>query len=170
MKKMNCEICGSEIKGEPYKTKIDNSIMATCKECSRYGKVQYKPQPPKKKAKTSNKPNNNRNNNYQPKRSFRKPRDDEYELVEDYNKIIRQTRENKGLTQKKLGEKIYERESVIAHIETGKMVPDTKIARKIEKALNIKIIEKNEDSVEEFQNNHGFREATIGDIARIKRK
>ena len=50
------------------------------------------------------------------------------------------------------------------------MVPDTKIARKIEKALNIKIIEKNEDSVEEFQNNRGFREATIGDIARIKRK
>ena len=113
---MNCEICGSEIKGEPYKTKIDNSIMATCKECSRYGKVQYKPQPPKKKAKTSNKPNNNRNNNFQPKRSFKKPRDDEYELVEDYNKIIRQTRENKGITQKKIGEKIYARESVIAHI------------------------------------------------------
>ena len=171
---MNCEICGIEIKGEPYKTKIDNSIMATCKECSRYGKVQYKPQPPKKKAqtnkKTSNKPNNNRNNNYQPKRSFRRPRDDEYELVEDYNKIIKQTRESKGLTQKKLGEKIYERESVVAHIETGKMVPDTKIARKIEKALNIKIIEKNEDSVEEFQNNQGLKEATIGDIARIKRK
>ena len=171
---MNCEICGSEIKGEAYKTKIDNSIMSTCKECSRYGKVQYKPQPPKKKAKTNNKtsnrPNNNRSNNYQPKKSFRRPRDDEYELVEDYNRIIRQTREQKGLTQKKLGEKIYERESVVAHIETGKMVPDTKIARKIEKALNIKIIEKNDEGLEEFQNNHGFKEATIGDIARIKRK
>lgn len=26
---MNCEICGIEIKGEPYKTKIDNSVMVT---------------------------------------------------------------------------------------------------------------------------------------------
>lgn len=169
---MNCEICGVEIKGEPYKTKIDNSVMTTCKECSRYGKVQYKPQPkPKKtKPKNNNYQNNNRQNNFKPKNKYNRPRDDEYELVDDYNKIIRQKRESKGLTQKQLGEKIYERESVIAHIETGKMVPDTKIARKIEKTLNIKIIEKNESSLQEFQDSRRFREATIGDIARIKRK
>ena len=64
---MNCEICGSEIKGEPYKTKIDNSVMVTCKECSRYGKVQSKPQPTNKRT-PKGKNNNNRNNyNNRPK-------------------------------------------------------------------------------------------------------
>ncbi|RAP44507.1 MAG: TIGR00270 family protein [Methanosphaera sp. rholeuAM6] len=168
---MNCEICGSEIKGEPYKTKIDNSVMVTCKECSRYGKVQSKPQPPKKRA-PKGKPNNNFNSRPAKKNQTytRKPRDEEYELVEDYAKIIRQKREIKGLTQKQLGEKLYERESVIHKIENGKMVPDEKIARKIEKLLNIEIIEKTDSDEREFQDARQFREATIGDIARIKRK
>ena len=167
---MNCEICGSEIKGEPYKTKIDNSLMVTCKECSRYGKVQSKPQPPKKRAP---KGKNNSNYNNRPNRNqpySRKSKEEDYELVEDYAKIIRQKREMKGLTQKQLGEKMYERESVIHKIENGKMVPDTKIARKLEKVLNITIIEKLDSDEREFQDARRFKEATIGDIARIKRK
>ena len=65
---------------------------------------------------------------------------------------------------------MYEKESVIHKIENGKMVPDTKIARKLEKALNITIIEKLDSDEREFQDTRQFREATIGDIARIKRK
>lgn len=168
---MNCEICGSEIKGEPYKTKIDNSLMATCKECSKYGKVQSKPQPPKKRAPKGKPANNNYNNRPQRNKTYsRKNREEEYELVEDYAKIIRQKREIRGLTQKQLGEELYEKESVIHKIENGKMVPDEKIARKLEKVLNIEIIEKIESDEREFQDAKRFREATIGDIARIKRK
>lgn len=168
---MNCEICGIEIKGEPYKTKIDNSLMVTCKECSRYGKVQSKPQPTVKRAPKSKSNNNNYNNN-RPKNQVysRKNKEEEYELVEDYAKIIRQKREIKGLTQKQLGEQMYERESVIHKIENGKMVPDEKIAKKLEKILNIQIIEKTESDEREFQDVKRFKEATIGDIARIKRK
>lgn len=166
---MNCEICGTEIKGEPYKTKIDNSLMTTCKECSRYGKVQSKPQPPKSKSpkrrNVNNKPRQNQNKVYS-KRS----REEEYEIVEDYNKIIRQKREIKGLTQKEFGAQLYERESVVHKIENGKMVPDIKLARKIEKLLNITIVEKLESDEKEFQDPRQFREATIGDIAIIKRK
>ena len=170
---MNCEICGTEISGEPYKVKIDNTTMNTCKECSKYGKVQRKPQP-KVTKKTPNKNNfrsyNNQNNqnNYKNKPT-RRPREDEYELVEDYNTIIRHAREQQNLTQKKLGEKIYERESVINHIESGKMVPDNRLAKKIEKVLKIKIIEKVETDEQEFRDVKRYREATIGDIANIKR-
>ncbi|AWX33352.1 multiprotein bridging factor aMBF1 [Methanosphaera sp. BMS] len=170
---MNCEICGTEIKGEPYKTKIDNSLMITCKECSRYGKVQRKPQPKvNKNIKKGNK-NNMRNNSYNQRpanKSYTRKPDVEYEIVEDYGSIIRKAREEKNLTQKKLGEKIYERESVISHIESGKMIPEIKIARKLEKLLNIKIVEKVESDVQEFKDVGRYKEATIGDIARIKRK
>lgn len=170
---MNCEICGTEINGEPYKTKIDNSLMITCKECSRYGKVQRKPQPKvNKNIKKGNK-NNMRNNSYNQRpanKSYTRKPDVEYEIVEEYGSIIRKAREAKNLTQKKLGEKIYERESVISHIESGKMIPEIKIARKLEKLLNIKIVEKVESDVQEFKDVGRYREATIGDIARIKRK
>lgn len=166
---MNCEICGTEIKGQPYKTKIDNSLMVTCKECSRYGKVQQKPQRQTRKRPNKNNTNQNRKPSQQ-KHYTRKHEEEEYELVDDYKTIIRHAREKNNLTQKKLGEKIYERESVIAHIESGKMVPDNKIANKLEKTLHIKIIEKIESSEREFQDTQRFKEATIGDIARIKRK
>lgn len=166
---MNCEICGTEIKGQPYKTKIDNSLMVTCKECSRYGKVQQKPQRQTKKRPNKNNTNQNRKPSQQ-KHYTRKHEEEEYELVDDYKTIIRHAREKNKLTQKKLGEKIYERESVIAHIESGKMVPDNKIANKLEKTLHIKIMEKIESSEREFRDTQRFKEATIGDIARIKRK
>ena len=162
---MNCEICGTEIKGQPFKTKIDNSVMITCKECSKFGKVQKQPRPTNNR-RTGNKPNNARKNK-QP--YSRKPKEPEYELVENYTKIIKQAREKENLTQKKLGEKIYERESVISHIESGKMVPDTKLAHKLEKILNIKIIEQVSSDESSYDDNATFRGATIGDIARIKK-
>lgn len=166
---MNCEICGMKIKGQPYKTKIDNSVMITCKECSSYGKVQNAPQNNnQKRGKGKTRGRSNQNNRQQPRTYTKRPRD-EYELIDNYEKVIRQAREKKHLTQKQLGEKLYERESVIAHIESGKMVPDTKTARKLEKSLNIKIIEKLESDEREFQDQRRFREATIGDIAKIKR-
>lgn len=162
---MNCEICGTEIKGQPFKTKIDNSVMITCKECSKYGKVQKQPRPSNNK-KIGNKPTNTRKNN---KYYSKKHQEPEYELVEDYNKLIRQAREKQNITQKKLGEKIYERESVIAHIESGKMVPDTKLAHKLEKILNIKIIEQVSTDENNYENSGNFRGTTIGDIVRIKK-
>lgn len=166
---MNCEICGSEIKGEPYKTKIDNSVMATCKECSRYGKVQSKPQPPKSKSPKRKIVNNTQRQN-QNKVYSRRTKEEEFEIVEDYNKIIRQKREIKGLTQKEFAAQLYEKESVLNKIENGKMVPDIKLAHKIEKLLNVTIVEKLDSDEKEYQDPRQFREATIGDIARIKRK
>ena len=166
---MNFEICGSEIKGQPFKTKIDNSEMITCKECSRYGKVQNKPQQNNRRPRNNNRRNNNNRSN-QNRAYTRRVAEEDYEIVDNYQKLIRQAREKQGLTQKDFGQKIYERESVIAHIESGKMVPDIKLAQKIEKILRIKLVEKTESDEREFQDARRFREATIGDIARIKRK
>ncbi len=169
---MNCEICGSEIKGQPLKVKIDNSLMMTCKECSKYGKVQKKPQT--KKIKTIKRTKKTKKNQGSQKRQNNKRRNrrdqEEYELCDNYTTLIRQARENKKLTQKKLGEKIYEKESVIAHIESGKMVPDNKLAHKLENILNIKIMEKVESDEREHIDVARYKEATLGDIANIKYK
>ena len=69
-----------------------------------------------------------------------------------------------------LGKKINERVSVITRIETGKMTPDVKLTKKLEKALNIKLLEKvnNVDLNQFISSSSGER--TLGNVMKIKRK
>lgn len=151
---MRCEICGKKIIGKPMKTKIESSTMLTCNACAKFGKVQREPPKPRK---------------HRPVR--RKPRFEEpsHEILEDYNVIIREAREKNGWSREDLAEKIYEKASVINRLESGKMVPDIKLARKLERILNIKLMEKLENVIPDDVGPSARRGATIGDIARIKR-
>lgn len=151
---MRCEICGKKIIGDPMKTKIESSIMLTCNECAKFGKIQR--EPPKAKPRRSIK-------------RVRRSREPSEEVVEDYNKLVRDSREKKGWSREELAEKLYEKASVINRVESGKMVPDIKLARKLERTLHIILIEKLEDVAQKDMDSSSARGATIGDIARIKR-
>lgn len=151
---MRCEICGKEIRGRPLRTKIEGSLMNTCQECSRFGKVQREPPRKTKKRFTA--------------RSLRREKPS-YEVIEEYSSIIREAREKKGWSRENLAEKVFEKVSVIHRLESGRMIPDLKLARKIENILNVKLLEKIEDILEEEISARSVRGATIGDIARIKR-
>lgn len=152
---MRCEICGKKIIGKPTKTKIESSVMVTCNECAKFGKVQRE-QPKVRKHRSV--------------RRAPRVREPLEEVVEDYKTIIRAAREKKGWSREDLAEKLYEKASVINRIESGKMVPDIKLARKLERTLNIKLIEKLEDLKQDDISSFSARGATIGDIARIKRQ
>ena len=55
-------------------------------------------------------------------------------------------------------------------IETGKMTPDTKLTKKLEKALNITLLEKIDNvDLNQFINSSSG-ERTLGNIMKIKRK
>jgi len=151
---MRCEICGKKIIGKPTKTKIESSIMTTCTECAKFGKIQREPPKPGKHRPAKRAPR------------FREPTE---EVVEDYNKIIRDARERNNWSREELAEKLYEKASVVNRIESGKMVPDIKLARKLERTLNIKLIEKQDGVQGEDIRSVASKGATIGDIARIKR-
>jgi putative transcription factor len=154
---MRCEICGKKIIGTPLKTKIESSIMLTCNECSKFGKVQKAP-PTTTGRRTSTKR----------RRTFRS-REPDYEVVEDFNTLIREAREKKGWSREDLGEKVYEKVSVISRLESGRMVPDLKLARKIEVSLDIKLLEKTQETLADEMDGAKVKRATIGDIATIKR-
>lgn len=157
---MRCEICGKKLVQEPIKTKIDGSIMLTCKECSKFGKVQKEPPKPKRQgAKRTQRTS----------RRIQRPREPSEEVVENFNEIIRQSREKKGWSREELADKINEKASVVNRIETGKMVPDLKLARKIEKIMNVVLIEKTEGVNADEMAHSNIKGATIGDIARIKK-
>ena len=157
---MRCEICGKKLVEEPLKIKLDGSIMITCKECSKFGKIQREPPKPKKPGVSRSKGTTSR---------VQRPREPAEEVVENVKDIVREAREKKRWSREELGVKIYEKASVITRIESGKMIPDLKLARKIEKLMNVVLVEKNDDVTADEVGHSKIRGATIGDIARIKK-
>ena len=145
---MECEICGKPVsETNPTRAKIEGSVMVVCKECAKLGTIQ--------KA--------------QPKRNYRNDEPTE-ELIENYNTTVRNAREAKNWSREDLGKKINERVSVINRIESGKMTPDPKLTKKLEKALNITLLENvNDVDLNQFINSSSG-ERTLGNIVKIKRK
>ncbi|MBI2598528.1 MAG: TIGR00270 family protein [Candidatus Diapherotrites archaeon] len=62
-------------------------------------------------------------------------------LAKGFGQIIRSARQKNNLTLNELAQKIFEKESFLHKIEQEKMFPDKKLAKKLESALNIKIVE-----------------------------
>ncbi|HEX68750.1 MAG TPA: TIGR00270 family protein, partial [Candidatus Bathyarchaeota archaeon] len=96
------------------------------------------------------------------------------ELIEDYSVKVRQARERLGLSHEDLGKKIGEKVSVLKKVETGKMVPDNVLAKKLEHALQIKLLVpaqsleiKASKNVVAHKPQKGL---TLGDIVQIKAK
>lgn len=131
---MHCEVCGRSIE-RPMKAEIEGSMMKVCSSCAKFGNAR-KDRPPRAAFGKS-------------KRAVRSPsfktRETALECADDYNDTIRAGREKKGMKREDLGRMINEKASVIARLESGSMVPDTKLARKIEKALGVKILGRMEE-------------------------
>ncbi len=92
---------------------------------------------------------------------------EEVEVVEDYAERIRGAREEQGWTQRFLAHKLSERESFIKNIEAGRMAPPVGIARRLEKLLDIRLLEK-PLQVEPQPRIEGGRDLTLGDIVDVK--
>lgn len=162
---MECEICGKPVpEHNPIRAKIEGSVMIVCKECSKLGKIQKAPPKPKF-VQQKNKQKKN-----QPKRNYSRNDEPSKELIEDFDFTIRKARESRDWSREDLGKRINERVSVITRIETGKMTPDIKLTKKLEKALDIKLLEKVDNvDLNQFINSSSG-ERTLGNIMKIKRK
>lgn len=163
---MECEICGKPVpEHNPIRAKIEGSVMVVCKECSKLGKIQKAPPKPKYVKQTNTKRNTTKKT-----RNYSRRDEPTEELIEDFSNEVRRAREAKNWSREDLGKKINERVSVITRIETGKMTPDLKLTKKLEKALNVKLLEKidNVDLNQFISSSSGER--TLGNIMKIKRK
>ncbi len=63
------------------------------------------------------------------------------EIVDDYGGVIRRAREAKGMDLKEFANEIQEKQGILAKIEANNLVPEDKLIKKIEKALDIKLTE-----------------------------
>jgi len=149
---MECEVCGNKIQ-RIFITEIEEVVLRLCEECSKSGRVL----------------------NIVNVRSENKPKvkvevlnyDEEYELVEEYGKLISEARNKAGLSIEDLASKIGEKSSVIRKIEREEIRPSDKIVEKIEKILKIKLREKVKVKVEKNREEVEAK-LRIADVVEIK--
>lgn len=178
-----CELCGIE---NPFVKKyiIEGAEVSACSNCGKFGKpVQSSPK--KSYSKTSFRGSSGsgsppdrfgsgggaRRPGYSPPQR----RKDEAFLVENFGNLIQQTRERLGLTRKDISESLFIRENLLARVESGKMRPKDELIKKLEKLLEINLIEDSNQttpagSYNQKDTSNQSRTLTLGDFARIRKK
>jgi len=119
---LDCEICGSA--PASVKVSIDGVILQVCSSCSSAGKIIEQPRQIK-----------------QPVFTYSPP-DSAETVAEDFGKIISKARQQLGLKQEELANRLNEKLPAIQAAENGKRL-DLALAKKFEKFLKITLIERN---------------------------
>ena len=151
---MLCEMCGK--RDATLQSFVEGASLSVCKECAPAGSV-IRRSPIKAR----------------PQPIASKPLPIQYreetvaEVVEDCAELVKKGRERFGLSQEQLAHQLSERESLIHKVETGH-TPPIALARKLERALKIKLVE--EVGLKGGGSTVVAGEAlTIGDIIKIKK-
>ncbi len=147
---MECSICGREV-DRIFKAEVEGSIVEVCENCLKFGRKieEVKPLMIKKKPKP-----------------ITTPPEEQIILIHNYGKIIKETREKRGLTRKEFAKKISEKESVIRRIEMEEMIPDEKLRKKIENFLDISLTEKYEEK--RIESKARRVALTLGDVVEVE--
>ncbi len=164
-----CPICGSIIWDKGQKVLLEGAKITVCHNCAQHGTKLHKP-PTNTQIKKSY-PYNRKN---PPKRQvLKKDFIGDLELISDYANKIRNKRNSLGLNQDQFAQKLNEKPSLLKRIETGKVEPTIKLAKKIEDIYNLKILKKTDEIESNVQNDKYMKKSSrtsLGDIAFIKKK
>jgi len=152
---MECELCGRV--GECKPAMVDGVKMMLCSSCLKHGHgVRIIATPEIKSPKVLSR--------------IKKPvvkdvyKDMDKELVSDWNIKIRNAREKKGLTREELGFRIGERTVTISKIENGELRPSDKMIEKLEKELNISLLEPVSNAPKFLTGSRSSSGFTLGDF------
>lgn len=157
---MVCELCG---KPEMiYRAVIEDVEMRVCEQCASFGKIVGKLQfdSPKATKKKKQAP------------TQQKPEIEEM-IREDFAQVIKQAREKRKLSQKEFSQIIAEKESVVHNLETGNVKPSLVLARKMQRILHIRLIEKYEVESQRDTSEPKKKTAsafTLGDFIKVKKR
>lgn len=152
MEDSTCEICGR--KGVRAVVSVEGAKLVACGGCARGKKILYYLE--------ENEPVPEPRQMERPRRGM----EESEEIVDDYPERIKKARQKMGLPISVVAEKINEMESYLERIERGTITPTFAVAKKLEKELGIKLIEKVEASVAPSEHSKGkkFTEPTLGDM------
>lgn len=131
---MECDICGN--REASFIVQIEGAKMAACRGCAYHGKIilSLEEDAPAKEFRGES------------RRPVPRSMKMEEDLVEGYGKIVRRAREKRGQKIEEFAREISEKAGYLDKIENESTRPPLELARKLEKALGVKILEKVEES------------------------
>lgn len=158
---MECELCGRSCECRP--AVVDSVKMMLCPGCMKYGKGIKVPTAP---TTGTNKSMLGRIRKHRVKDVYK---DMDRELVSNFNEIIKNARQKKGISREDLGFKIGERTVTISKIENGDLKPSDKVIKQLEKELGISLFEEVKSVSLGAGGSHG-RGLTFGDFIKTEKK
>jgi putative transcription factor len=152
---VQCEVCGSEIRGPPHYKIIEGGRMTVCARCAGYGSRDWDP----------------RQRRAPVRRPRQRPRSEVeaaegLEVVEDYGEKIRKARQKRRLTVEEFAKQIQEKESVIKKLEKEELTPDRNLIRKLRNALGVELLVVGETASAPVMGKPS-RGRTLGDIMKL---
>ena len=164
---MQCEVCGNEIYGKTIRAIIDGVKLFVCSECAQFSSSIWKRDAPKSSLMTNNL--DNFPSSFKRKTPSRLPQ--ALDLVEDFSHRIRVGRMRHNLSHEDLSRMIGTKISILRKLETGKMVPDQSLAKKLERFLKITILQTpTETSTIEKDFVKKASKLTLGDVVIIQKR
>jgi putative transcription factor len=155
---MECDICGK--REASFVIQIEGAKMGACRSCAYHGKIvlSLEEGAPRKEFASA-------------KRGVPRGLRLEKDLIEGYGKIVRKAREKRGERIEELARKINEKASYLDKIENGSTRPPIETAKKLERELGVKILEKTEDgSVEVNVGKYRKKELSLLDMLEMQNK
>lgn len=142
-----CEMCGKQV-GKIMRIRVDRAVLLVGPECTRFGVPvdsgprgavprggpgAVAPSQPRAIARPQTRSQKSRETDPLESRGG--------ELVLDYSKRIQRARNELGFNQEQLAAKLNEKRSVVRELETGTLIPNDALIRKLEKQLKITLTE-----------------------------
>ena len=141
---MQCEICGSNIRGKAHRVILEGTELNVCDACAKYGH-EVKQVPKATAAGTGRVPAGKvpagitfRTRSRRRPDMFDQMTD---ELLSDYGFAIRRAREARGMSQEELALAIKEKASLLKKMEREDLRPTDSVRKKLERVLGISLTE-----------------------------
>ncbi|KAB1188639.1 MULTISPECIES: multiprotein bridging factor aMBF1 [Haloferax] len=169
-----CEMCGSN-QASLKTVKVEGAELQLCDNCAQFGtevrtestssaSSKYSTSSSSGKAKRSSGSSSSSSSKTRRRRDMF---DDMDEIATDYDSRIRQARESRGMSQEELASSLNEKASLIRKLERGDIMPPDTVRKKIERKLDISLVEGESDDDSEWSGG-GSTTTTLGDV--VKRK
>ena len=166
---MQCEMCGESIHGTPKLVRVEGAELQVCSRCEKYGTEVQQPRRADVRRPVA-RPALGTAGKVSPAAVQRKRDMFDYmggDIVDDYSERIRKARMGKELSQKDLAMQMKEKELLIKKIEKGELIPEEDVRKKLEKVLEIKLVDAIIDETE--KKTQGKITQTLGDLTIIRK-
>jgi putative transcription factor len=174
---VQCEMCGTDV-AHPNTVKIEGAELDVCTDCEDFGTEVRTESTTSSTSKystsTSSSSDGATTSSSEQGTPSSRPRNDMFdrmdEVAQDYDDRIRKAREVEGLSQEELAGNLNEKASLIRKLERGDMLPNDTVQQKLERALDISLVEGGGrgGDTDDWSSGGDAGEYTLGDVVRRK--